>query len=98
MVTQNGVPFMQLDEVRKTARAFRDLFTDWHFYGVAVPTYIGGMMTLGWASEVEGLREQALEVLEERFRLAAIETRYYTPAVHRGAFALPRFVEEAIGK
>jgi len=55
-------------------------------------------MTLGWASEVEGLREQALEVLEERFRLAAIETRYYTPAVHRGAFALPRFVEEAIGK
>lgn len=98
MVTQNGVPFMQLDEVRKTALAFRDLFADWHFYGVAVPTYIGGMMTLGWATEDEELRRQTLEVLAERFEAAAIATRYYTPAIHRGAFALPRFVEEAIGK
>ncbi len=98
MVTQNGVPFMQLDEVRKTSRAFRDLFADWHFYGVAVPTYIGGMMTLGWATQDTGLRGQSLEVLEERFKTAAIATRYYTPAIHRGAFALPRFVEEAIGK
>ncbi len=98
MVTQNGVPFMQLDEVRKSARAFRDLFADWHFYGVAVPTYIGGMMTLGWATEDAGLRQLPLEVLEERFASAEIDTRYYTPAIHRGAFALPRFVEEAIGK
>lgn len=98
MVNQNGVPFMQLDEVRKTARSFRDLFVDWHFYGVAVPTYIGGMMTLGWATEDEALRKQPPEVLEDRFEAAAIETRYYTPAIHRGAFALPRFVEEAIGK
>ncbi|MCC5888338.1 MAG: polyamine aminopropyltransferase [Gammaproteobacteria bacterium] len=98
MVTQNGVPFMQLDEARKTARAFRDLFADWHFYGVAVPTYIGGMMTLGWATENAGLRGQPLAIIEERFRRAAIDTRYYTPAIHCGAFALPRFVEEAIGK
>lgn len=98
MVTQNGVPFMQLDEVRKTARAFRDLFADWHFYGVAVPTYIGGMMTLGWASENADLRRQPLDTLSERFAAAAIDTRYYTPAIHHGAFALPRFVEEAIGK
>ncbi len=98
MVTQNGVPFMQLDEVTKTARAFRDLFADWHFYGVAVPTYIGGMMTLGWATQDATLRSQKAAVLEERFAAAAIETRYYTPAIHAGAFALPRFVEQAIGK
>lgn len=98
MVTQNGVPFMQLDEVRKSARAFRDLFADWHFYGVAVPTYIGGMMTLGWATQDTDLRQLPLAALEERFAGAEIDTRYYTPAIHRGAFALPRFVEEAIGK
>jgi spermidine synthase len=96
LVNQNGVPFMQLDEVRKTARAFRELFADWHFYGVAVPTYVGGIMTLGWATQEPTLRTVPLEVLEERFADAAIDTRYYTPAVHRGAFALPRFVEEAI--
>lgn len=97
MVNQNGVPFMQLDEVSRTAHAFRALFTDWHFYGVAVPTYIGGLMTLGWASQTPALRRQSLEALTRRFEDAAIETRYYTPAVHGGAFALPRFVEEAIG-
>lgn len=96
LVNQNGVPFMQLDEVRKTARAFRELFADWHFYGVAVPTYVGGIMTLGWATQEPTLRTVPLEVLEARFADAAIDTRYYTPAVHRGAFALPRFVEEAI--
>lgn len=98
LVTQNGVPFMQLDEVRRTGRAFSQLFADWHFYGVAVPTYIGGMMALGWASQDTGLRHLPVEVLQQRFAEAAMETRYYTPAVHAGAFALPRFVEEALGK
>jgi spermidine synthase len=54
-------------------------------------------MTLGWASQTPALRQQSIEVLTRRFEDAAIETRYYTPAVHGGAFALPRFVEEAIG-
>jgi spermidine synthase len=98
LVTQNGVPFMQLDEVRKTARGFREIFADWHFYGVAVPTYVGGIMTLGWATREPANRQVSEEELTRRFEDAAIETRYYTPAVHRGAFALPRYVEEAIGK
>jgi spermidine synthase len=98
LVTQNGVPFMQLDEVRKTARGFREIFADWHFYGVAVPTYVGGIMTLGWASRDPANRQVDEQELTRRFEDAAIETRYYTPAVHRGAFALPRYVEEAIGK
>jgi spermidine synthase len=98
LVTQNGVPFMQLDEVRKTARGFREIFADWHFYGVAVPTYVGGIMTLGWASRDPANRQVDEQELTRRFEDAAIETRYYTPAMHRGAFALPRYVEEAIGK
>lgn len=98
LVTQNGVPFMQLDEVRKTARGFREIFADWHFYGVAVPTYVGGIMTMGWATRDPANRQRSEEELTRRFEDAAIETRYYTPAVHRGAFALPRYVEEAIGK
>lgn len=97
LVTQNGVPFMQLDEALRTSRAFREIFADWHFYGAAVPTYLGGIMTLGWASQTAANRRIAPEELERRFADAAIDTRYYTPAVHLGAFALPRYVEEAIG-
>lgn len=96
LVTQNGVPFMQLDEAMKTSRSFREIFADWHFYSAAVPTYLGGIMTLGWASQAPDNRRVALDELERRFADAALDTRYYTPAVHLGAFALPRYVEEAI--
>ena len=56
LVTQNGTPFMQLEEVRTTAARTDGLFADWHFYQAAVPTYIGGAMTFAWGSTHEGLR------------------------------------------
>ena len=98
LVNQNGVPFMQLDELRRTAAAFAGIFADWHFYGVAVPTYVGGIMTLGFAADDPAPRATSGSVLAERFAATPVETRYYTPAVHQAAFALPRYVEEAIGK
>jgi spermidine synthase len=36
------------------------------------------------------------EVLKRRFAVAGIETRYYTPEMHRAAFALPPYVAEII--
>jgi spermidine synthase len=35
--------------------------------------------------------------LQSRFDSAGIETRYYTPAVHQAAFALPRFIQDLVG-
>jgi spermidine synthase len=96
LVTQNGVPFMQGGELRGTVRLLRPLFADVGCYLAAVPTYVGGFMALGWASDNAALRTVAPDVLEQRFAAAAIETRYYTPAAHRGAFALPKYVADLI--
>jgi len=98
LVTQNGVPFVQMDEVKSTAQRVSQIFADWHFYAAAVPTYIGGIMTFAWASDNPALRQVALDVLQQRFKAATIKTRYYNPAIHQAAFALPQFVLEAIGK
>ena len=98
LVTQNGVAFMQLDEVVGTAAHLRGLFRDWHFYMAAVPTYVGGGMVFGWASDNRLLRHTSLSLLQQRYREAKISTRYYNPAIHVGSFALPNFVLEAIGK
>ncbi len=98
LTTQNGVCFMQIDEVKETAEKFQQLFPDWHFYGAAVPTYIGGIMTFGWASLNPAARQLSEEQISERFKAAGIKTRYYNPAIHKGAFALPQYVLEAIGK
>lgn len=98
LVTQNGTPFMQLDEVKSTANKMQGLFADWHFYRAAVPTYIGGDMTFAWGSKGKELRYTSLDQLKSRFTKANIKTRYYNPAVHYAAFALPQYVLEAIGK
>ena len=96
VVTQNGVAFMQLDEVTTTARRLDAQFADAAFYGAAVPTYVGGIMTLAWGTDDPALRQHDVETLAKRFEDAGIETRYYTPAVHRAAFSMPRYVEAAI--
>lgn len=98
LVTQNGTPFMQLDGVQNTAGRMNGLFADWHFYTAAVPTYIGGAMTFAWGATQPGLRDIPVATLRQRFADSAIVTRYYNPEVHLGAFALPQYVLEAIGK
>ncbi|WP_447751028.1 polyamine aminopropyltransferase [Pseudomonas nicosulfuronedens] len=98
LVTQNGTPFMQLDTVRNTAGRMNGLFADWHFYQAAVPTYIGGSMTFAWGSTNPALRKVDVATLAQRFAASGIRTRYYNPAIHQGAFALPQYVLQAIGK
>ncbi len=51
IVNQCGVPFMQADELRDTSLRRRQFFPHVGAYVAAVPTYVGGYMTLGWASK-----------------------------------------------
>jgi spermidine synthase len=96
LVTQNGVPFLQKGELVTSIRHFSQIYKDASAYVAAIPTYFGGHMALGWASDDSSLRRVPLEVLEQRFQEAAIDTRYYLPDVHAVAFALPRFIRDAV--
>ncbi|MDQ4060186.1 MAG: polyamine aminopropyltransferase [Pseudomonadota bacterium] len=96
IVTQNGVPFLQPDELVSTMTCFGRLFADAGCYLAVIPTYIGGFMAMGWGTDDANLRAVPLEMLEARFRAARLETLYYTPAVHKAAFALPRFIADRV--
>ncbi|TLP73565.1 polyamine aminopropyltransferase [Pseudomonas nitroreducens] len=96
LATQNGVPFLQPEELGGTARRLADNFADWGFFHAAVPTYIGGSMAFGWASNSEKVRRTELETLRQRFAKSGLVTRYYTPEVHQAAFALPRYMLDLI--
>ncbi|EKF17520.1 polyamine aminopropyltransferase [Nitratireductor pacificus] len=91
VISQNGVPFLQPSEFKTAMGALASVFAATSCYLVAVPTYFGGHMTLGWSSD----DAEALHVPEETLsaRAAGIQTRYYTPAHHRAAFVLPRFIQ-----
>lgn len=95
-VAQNGVSFMQIDEVTTTAQRLKPYFTDQSFYSAAVPTYVGGIMTFAWASDNQALRTLDATTLRERFDAAGFKTRFYTPEVHQASFALPQYVLDAI--
>lgn len=92
LVTQNGVPFMQSDELSNTSARLQRLFKDRTFYGAAVPTYIGGLMTFAWASDDPALRQTDLALLKQRWQAQGIQSRYYTPELHQAAFALPQYL------
>jgi spermidine synthase len=98
LVTQNGVPFEQTGEVINTAKHFRELFRDWHFYSAAIPTYVGGIMAFGWATDDTTLRQLPLSLLQQRYAAAKLNTRYYNPQIHQASFALPQYILKAIGK
>jgi spermidine synthase len=93
-VNQNGVPFLQKEELSLTLKNRSPHFKDVGFYVVAMPTYIGGFMALGWATDNEHLLQLPLEVLKQRFENIEGDFLYYTPEVHKAAFAIPSFMKQ----
>ena len=61
VVNQCGVPFMQADELRETSARRAKFFPHVTAYVAAVPTYVGGFMTLGWAAKDAPLAATSLD-------------------------------------
>jgi spermidine synthase len=93
LVTQNGVPFFQRREFEDTGATRRRLFRHSGFYFIGVPTYFGGDMALGWASDGLDLQAQAEGPIAERYRAWGGLTRYYNPEIHRAALATPNYLK-----
>ena len=89
IVTQNGVPFFQGPELTQSHRYFSGLFEWCGFFLAPVPTYSGGHMAFGWASDNKDLSATDVVTVQSRLDLLALETRYYNAEVHVGSFALP---------
>jgi spermidine synthase len=99
VVTQNGVPLFQPNELTSSVSKFRKLFADGSCYIAAIPTYVGGHMAMGWATDDRKLRQVPVKTIAARYRKAgSFATRYWTPEVHAAAFALPRFIAETVAK
>ena len=98
VVNQCGVPFMQPDELQDTSRRRARAFPHVSAYVVAVPTYVGGFMTLGIAAKAAGLGKVPAETIRARAGAAGVlgQTRYWSPEVHAAAFQLPPCIAELL--
>lgn len=94
IVNQCGVPFMQADELHETSLRRAKFFPQVSAYVAAVPTYVGGFMTLGIASKGENPTRQDVAAVRARADKAGItgNTQYWTPEIHVGSFNLPPYI------
>lgn len=95
-VAQNGVCFLQQEELLTSYRKLKYYFADTSFYQAAIPTYYGGMMTFAWASDNLALRRLSGEIIQSRFHKSSIRCRYYNPAIHTASFALPQYLQDIL--
>lgn len=96
-VAQNGVCFLQQEEVISSHRKLSNYFNDVSFYQAAVPSYYGGCMVFAWATDNQYLRYLSPEVILNRFIASGLKCRYYNPEIHTAAFALPQYLKDVLG-
>lgn len=97
VVTQSGMPFLTPAWTRDHAATLQRAFADVAFFLTTVPSYAGGPMAHGFLSADGRLRAVSTDILAARHAALGLPMRYWTPAVHAAAFALPPYVAAAVG-
>ena len=94
IVNQCGVPFMQADELYETSVRRKKFFPFVSAYIAAVPTYVGGYMTLGWAGKNPAQTQVSVEEITKRAEAAGIagKSEYWSPHMHVASFWLPPYI------
>jgi spermidine synthase len=99
LVTQNGVPFFQRNELTASMTKLRRLFADAGCFVAAIPVYVGGHMAMGFASADKRLRRLPVATIAARYRKAgSFPTRYWSPEHHVAAFSPPRFIADLVAR
>ncbi len=89
LVAQSESPFLHQALIRQMKDGMKTAFSDVNLYLAAIPTYPSGLWSFLMATN--GLPQPSRRVDAD-----AIETRYWTPAIQRSCFVLPKFVEDIV--
>ncbi len=97
LVAQNGLPFFFHDHLGGTTRVLASLFETVAPYFAHQPCYFGGPIAINFATDNTAATKLSIEKLTQRQADRNISgLKYWTPAMHTGAFALPAFAEEVV--
>lgn len=89
-VAQTDNPWFKADLIQKVNKDVKEIFPIVRVYGANIPTYPSGLWTFTMGSKTY----DPLEVDETK--IPELNTKYYTPRIHKAAFALPKFVEDLV--
>lgn len=97
MVNQHESPFYEADATAcmRAHKRIVESFPISRVYQAHIPTYPSGHWLFGFASK----KYHPVHDLDgERWLARGLETKYYTPKLHEGAFCLPAYVEKLLRK
>ncbi|MFF2484223.1 polyamine aminopropyltransferase [Paenibacillus sp. NPDC058071] len=89
-VAQTDNPWFKADLIQSVNKDVKEVFPIVRVYGANIPTYPSGLWTFTLGSK----KYDPLEVAESE--IPELETKYYTPRLHKAAFVLPKFVEDLL--
>ncbi len=97
MVNQHESPFYEADATAcmRAHRRIVESFPVSRVYQAHIPTFPSGHWLFGFASKQY---HPVHDLNGEKWMERDIETRYYTPRLHVGAFCLPAYVEKLLRK
>ncbi len=89
-VAQTESPFFNRDLIPRLYQDIAGIFPTTRLYLANVPTYPGGLWTFTMGSK----KYDPLDV--DILKIPRMDTRYYSPEIHRTCFVLPPFVKELL--
>ncbi|ATW23884.1 polyamine aminopropyltransferase [Candidatus Formimonas warabiya] len=89
-VAQTESPFLTENLIRGVFQDFKSIFPIAKLYLAYIPTYPSGM----WSFTI-GSKKYDPEAVDTA-KIPDTNTRYYTPQIHKAAFALPLFVQDLL--
>lgn len=95
LVNQNEGAFYDGDiqEMQKAHAKIRKTFPIARVYGYNLPTYASGYWYFGFASKVF---DPVADMKPEIWKQFGLKTKYYNTELHKGAFALPNYVQDIL--
>ncbi len=90
MVAQTESPFFNDDLISRVYKDISRVFPITKLYLANIPTYPSGL----WSFTM-GSKKYDPEQVDES-ALPELDTKYYTPGIHKAVFKLPRFVEKLL--
>ncbi|SEO22650.1 spermidine synthase [Amphibacillus marinus] len=85
-VAQSDNPWFKAELIEQVIKDVKEIFPITRLYTANIPTYPSGLWTFTLGSKKHDPLQQQ--------RSAELDSKYYTEAIHKASFALPKFVDD----
>jgi spermidine synthase len=96
LVRQTGSIHTQIDEQKEAYDLLTDIYSYTEPFVFAVPAYVGGFFSAMLSSDSINPFDMDISSLKDKAAGNRLETKYYNPGIHIGAFHVPRFFKERL--